>query len=691
MTVGLLATVAQEKPLTAQAMIANPAERIHFLRSEIARHDELYYREARPEITDADYDILKHELAELERGFPEDAARLAPLPTREVGDDRRPGFAKIQHGQRMLSLEKVTTEAGLREFDQRLRALLTDGAEPDYVVEPKFDGLAVSALYEQGLLTRLVTRGNGGEGDDVTAAVRRIHNLPMVLSTADPTTLPRSIEIRGEVFMAFAEFDRINREQDEMGRSNFASPRNLAAGTLKSADAEGRKLEIVFYGLGKVEPEAVAASQMELLAQLGAWGLPTIENARPAGSIAAAWQAVQAIERTRSSLPYPIDGAVVKLNSFAGRRLAGETPSAPRWAIAFKYAPQRVATRLKGITLQVGRTGVVTPVAELEPVALAGATIARATLHNAEEIARRDVRVGDIVFVERHGEIIPAVVGVDLARRSGSLVRFVFPSRCPSCGESLTRSDGAVDWRCVNQDCPARRQRRILHFASAECLGIKGLGEATVEGLVQRGVVRDPCDLYRLRREQLVADGGMSEKAADALLAQIENSKTAPLGRVIQGLGIPGVGRATASALAQRFGALEALSLATEKDLIGVAGIGGETAREIVSFLAEPDVRRQMQELTKLGVAPTRSAPSAGPVAGKIFVLSGALPTLTHARATELIEAAGGKVTDSVTRRTDFVVAGAEISTKVKRARVLDVPVIEEARLLALLRGEADL
>jgi DNA ligase (NAD+) len=674
---------------SAVVQVADPVERIRFLRAEIARHDELYHREARPEISDADYDQLRRELAELEHRFPSEAASLGASPVRGVGDDRRAGWPKHRHGERMLSLEKTTSEAGLREFDQRLRSLVGAAQEFSYVVEPKFDGLAVSVTYEDGTLARIVTRGDGEEGDDVTSAARRIPALPTKLAVPETAAAPQTIEIRGEVYMSLAEFDRINGEREEAGEPGFASPRNLAAGTLKSNERDDRRLEIVFYGLGKVEPSGGPATQRELIAQLGAWGLPTVTNAHRAESIDGAWQAVRELERERSDLAYPIDGAVVKLDSFAARARAGETSSAPRWAIAFKYAPQRVSTRLIGITLQVGRTGRITPVAELDPVELAGATIARATLHNADEIARRDLRVGDYVFVERQGDVIPAITGVDFARRDPSLAAFVLPAECPGCGERLVRAEGEAAWRCDNQACDARLQRRVLHFAG--CLGVKGLGEATAEALVRAQSIRSPSGIFTLTREQLVRGAHLSPKSADALLAEIEQAKRAALWRFVHGLSAPGVGRTAAQALARHFGSLEALAAAGEKDLRTVDGIGPGIARNVAAFLAEPIVQAELRLLKEAGVAPTGSSVAIDSLAGKSFVLSGQLPTLSHGRAAELIEAAGGRVSGSVTRRTSYVVAGANAGTKRERAKALGIPVIDEAELLVLLRaGAAD-
>lgn len=664
------------------------AERIEFLRAELARHDELYYRLARPEISDADYDALKAELAALEQRFPTESMRPSSVASCVPGDDRLPGFAKYRHRERMLSLDKTTTEAGLRDFDQRLRRLLGNGVAVAYVVEPKFDGLAISATYENGRLVRVVTRGDGDEGDDVTAAARRIVALPTTLNAAPDRAWPRMIEVRGEAFMSFAEFERINAVRAEAGEAEFSSPRNLAAGTLKSLDlpaGEQRQLEVVFFGIGAVDADARPASQRELLAWMDDWGLPTVENPVFAASLAEAWRAVQQLGRERARLPYPIDGAVLKLDVMAAQEIAGNGPAAPRWAIAFKYGPERAATRLRAITLQVGRTGAITPVAELEPVALAGAVVRRATLHNAAEIARRDIRVGDWVFLERSGEIIPRVTGVDLARRPAEIAPFVFPETCPACTTRLQRDAGEVAWRCPYRHCAAQVQRRIRHFASNDGVAISGLGESTIETLVTSGAVKRISDLYRLGAPDLERHTRMGAKSAAALVDAIEHSKRAELWRVISGIGFPGVGRTGAQALARRFETLEALLAAGEGELREIDGFGADSTRRLAAFLADPETQALIADLTAVGVRPVRESALAGPLAGKRFVFSGTLPTLTRVQAEECVEDAGGWVSATLTRRTDYLVAGGDAGAKLDRAKRLQVKVITEAQLLAMI------
>ncbi|MGA3007581.1 MAG: NAD-dependent DNA ligase LigA, partial [Opitutaceae bacterium] len=500
--------------------VAEAQKRIAELRALVARHDELYYRHAASEISDFDYDQLKRELADLEAKFPDIAKATGESPTARVGDDRLEGFTTYRHRQAMQSLDNTYSEAELREFHQRLVKLF--GREDlAYVIEPKIDGLAVSLTYESGRLVRAVTRGNGVEGDDVTVNAKTIHSLPGELKSGKKHPAPDVVEIRGEIYLTLAEFARINREREEAGEALYANPRNLAAGTLKQLDPREvaqRKLEIVLYGLGFCEPPA-ADSQSECQALLHAWGLPTVEKFWAVRGIDEAWAAVQELDRLRPAFAYGTDGAVVKLDSFGQQAEAGRTSKAPRWAIAYKFAPERAETRLRSITIQVGRTGVLTPVAELEPVLLAGSTVSRATLHNRDELARKDIRVGDFVYVEKAGEVIPAVVGVNTARRTPQCAPFVFPEKCPACGTRVVQIEGEVALRCPNYDCPVQVRRRVQHFASKACVDVEGLGEAMVDALVEKGWVKSVADIYRLRREDLLTLGKSVEKSTDNLLA----------------------------------------------------------------------------------------------------------------------------------------------------------------------------
>lgn len=668
--------------------------RIEALRAEVAGHDERYYRRASPVITDPEYDRLKRELADLEARFP---GVGGASPTERVGDDRSEGFQTVRHRQPMQSLDNTYSEAELREFHARLAKLL--GSEAlSYVVEPKIDGLAVSLTFEKGQLVRAVTRGNGVEGDDVTANILTIRSLPRKLKAAASAPVPDLIEIRGEVYMSLAEFDRINALRDELGEERYANPRNLAAGTLKLLDPREvaeRRLEIVLYGVGACEPQGAGGeTQAGYHERVRAWGLPTVEKFWSARGIDEVWAAVCELDRLRRGFSYATDGAVVKLDSLALQREAGSTSKAPRWAMAYKFAAERAETRLLGISVQVGRTGVLTPVAELEPVQLAGTTVSRATLHNKDEIARKDIRVGDFVFVEKAGEVIPAVVGVNAARRAPTCEPYRFPTHCPACGTAVVQTEGEVALRCPNYECPVQVRRRVRHFASKACVDIDGLGEAMVDVLVERRWVRSIPDIYRLRREDLLTLGKSVEKSTDNLLAAIEASKRAELWRFIHGLGIPHVGAAAAKDLAGRFGSLEALAQARGEDFLTakgeslISGIGETMAAAIIEHFNQPVNRTLVAALAEAGVtpaAPAARSAAGGKLSGKTFVLTGTLPGMTREDAAARIEAAGGKVSSSVSKKTHFVVAGAEAGSKLEKARALGVPVIGEDELLAML------
>lgn len=691
--VELLLTHAWAQPLPSAASPQLAREQISVLRAEVARHDALYHRKAAPEISDADYDTLKRQLREWEKTFPA-IAREVPAVA-EVGDDRSGLFKTYRHRERMMSLDKAYTEAELRAFHARMEKTLGRGGLA-FVVEPKFDGLAVSVTFDGGRLVRAVTRGNGVEGDDVTAHVRAIAGLPRMLQApevgalAGDGSLPAVVEVRGEVYVPFAEFQRVNAEREAAGEAKFANPRNLAAGTLRQLDVgevARRGLAVVFYGIGACEPQtALPVTQRELHGRLRAWGLPGIGETWTATGAEELWQAVQTVERARAGFAFPTDGAVVKMDELRLQREMGAGESAPRWAVAYKFAPERVETRLRAITIQVGRTGVLTPVAELEPVALAGSTVARATLHNREEIARRDVRVGDFVYVEKAGEIIPALIGVNRARRPAEAVAFAFPAACPACGTPVVQRAGEIAVRCPGAACPAQLRRRIEHFASKAGVDIEGFGPAMIDAWVERGTVKELADIYRLRRETALAPGKNGGKSVDRLLAAIEASKRAELARVIYGLGIPQVGAVAAKELARQCGSLEAVAA------LGTAAApegASPAVRAAVAYFAEARNRAVVADLLAVGLRPTVQETGAGArmLAGKIFVLTGTLPTLSRTQATAKIEAAGGKVSANVSARTHYVVAGTEPGAKLEQARTLKVPVIDEAELLRLIAG----
>ncbi len=598
-------------------------ERISELRTEIARHDELYFKQAAPVISDAVYDRLKRELMELEQANPGLAGAssvLAPV----LGDDRSGLFPTYRHRERMLSLNKSYSESELRAFDARLIQQLGRG-DLDYMVEPKFDGLAISVTFEKGRLVRAVTRGNGVEGDDVTANVLTIRTLPQMLAQSSTVgslnPIPDMIELRGEIYFSYAEFARINREREEVGDETFAHPRNLAAGTLKLLDPQEvaqRHLEIVFYGWGAWEPAAAQPpSQSVLLAQLRAWGLPTIEAPRLVHGADAMWQAVQLFGRERKRLPFPIDGAVVKLNATVDRQKLGATEQVPNWAMAYKFQPEQTVTKLRAITIQVGRTGLLTPVAELDPVQLSGSTIARATLHNGAEISRRDIRVGDCVQLEKAGEIIPMITAVMLERRPATATRYVFPENCPVCRTPVVSETGEVAVRCPNGNCPAQVRRRIEYFASKACVDISGLGPAIIDALVDRGLVKSVADLYRLKRGDLLSLSGVGAKTADKLLAEIDRSRHAELARFIKGLGIPHVGHRTAQMLAARFGDLQILAQCSRTELLlapekGGTGLSVGTAESVLVFFARAENRELVDALLDGGVKPRARSENSG-------------------------------------------------------------------------------
>lgn len=653
--------------------LVEPRAEIAALRSEIARHDELYHRQSVAAITDADYDRLRRRLAELEQRFPEAARAAAPLAP--IGDDRTGRFATRRHGAPMLSLDKAHTVDELQAFHVRLVKLLGRG-DLEYVVEPKLDGLAVSLTYEQGVLVRAVTRGNGAEGDDITANVVAIANVPRALRPAGNVAWPARVEVRGEIHVPLAEFARINAGREAAGEPRFASPRALAAGTVRQLDAREsvrRGLRVACFGIGVWEPEdSTPASQGELQALFSAWGLPGIPASWRARGFEALAETVENLRRARAQFGYPTDGVVVKLDAFADQRAVGASDVAPRWAVAYKFAPERVETRVRAITLQVGRTGVLTPVAELDPVALAGSTIARATLHNHDEIERKDIRVGDVVYLEKAGDVIPAIVGVNLARRPPDAPPWRPPAVCPACYAPVTREPDAVAMRCSGSTCPGQLCRRIEHFASKRAVDIEGLGPAMIETLVGHGWVRDVPDLYRLRRADLLSLGRDNQHSVDQLLAAIERSKQAELWRVLHGLGIPQVGVATAKELARQWGSLTAVA---------------ERGKETIPALAEPRFQNLLAELGSVGVTAKSAPATSGTLTGKTVVLTGTLPNLTRAQATNMIEAAGGRVGSSVSRATHYVVVGAEPGAKLDRARVLSVPLLDEAGLLRLLEG----
>ena len=658
-------------------------KKVDQLRKAIAQYDALYYQQSAPLISDPEYDRLKQELQALEREHPE---LLRPdSPTQTVGDDRIEGFITRQHREPMLSLDNTYSQEELIEFDARLQKFFPN--EPlAYMVQPKIDGAAISLTYESGQFVRAVTRGNGSEGDEVTHNLQNVSNLPSVLEGAPA---PEIIEIRGEVYMRYEEFERINAERAKAELPLYANPRNLASGTLKHRTPQkDRLLDIICYGLGYCDKDFFQQIS-EFQNALRHWQMPLLEKFWLVQGIEAAWEGIQELAAIKDQFAYPIDGAVIKLDTLAHQRQAGATAKAPRWAMAYKFPSEQAETQLKHITLQVGRTGTITPVAELDPIQLAGTTVARATLHNAEEIARKDVREGDCVLVEKAGEIIPAVIGVVLEKRPSDSQAFVFPKNCPACQEPLSRLPDEVAWRCTNLACPPQVRRRIQHYASRQAMDIEGLGEAVVDQLVTQELISDIADLYQLNFEELLELEKFEQKSSNNLIQAIKDSKQQELWRLLHGLGIQHVGASVAKELARHFSDLRALMAADEDRLQAIDGIGEMIARSIVLFFAQTLNRGIIERLMQYGLNPKGNpSPQDNRLAGKTFVLTGALPHYTRDEARALIEAKGGKVSSSVSKRTHYLLAGQATGSKYTKAQQLGIPILNEADFCELIGQE---
>ena len=668
---------------------STPGEQIGELRRRIAHHDRLYYEQAKPEIPDREYDALYRELLDLELAHPE---LLTPdSPTQKVGGRPQGAFAQVAHLVPMQSLDNTYSDAEIAGFVDRLHRLLPE-AEIPLTIEPKVDGVAIALLYEKGLLIRAVTRGDGTTGDEVTRNIRTIKAIPGRLSGRTPARL----EVRGEVYLPKETFLRINAERDEQGLPVFANPRNAAAGSLKQLDPNivaGRGLSAVFYGFGAFEPgldAPIPGTQQEFFERLKEWGLPTdpkIWTARTAPEVMAAIRELGVI---RPGFPFETDGAVIKVNEIALHSRLGSTSKAPRWAIAYKYEPEQARTRLLDITVQVGRSGVLTPVAELEPVFVAGSTVSRATLHNEEEIARKDLRIGDWVMVEKAGDVIPAVAAVLTGERDGLERRFAMPPQCPVCKAPVSRTEGEVAVRCTNPGCAAQVRRRIEYFAARTSMDIAGLGEAVVTQLTEAGLLHDVADLYMLREEQLLPLERMGRKSVENLLAAIAASREQPLWRLLAALGIPHVGVAVARTLAATFGSLDRLSEASEEVLIEVDEIGEVMAHAIHHWFRNPGVKALIEKLRLVGLNFGERDPhaGAGAAAGKFkgttWVLTGTL-SVSREAAAELIRSLGGKVSGSVSARTTCLLAGDEAGSKLEKARKLGVKVLNEDEFRKLL------
>ncbi len=658
-------------------------KRIEKLRKQIEHHDLLYYKKAHPEISDYEYDQLKKELETLEETLSDRERKESP--TERIGDDRLSEFASYKHRKPMYSIDNSYDKKELFEFDARLRRMLGDH-DFEYVVEPKIDGVAVSLTYENGVFIRAVTRGNGTEGDDITSNVKTIRSLPLHLKGKD---YPEIIEIRGEIYICEEEFQRINREREKEDLVLYANPRNLAAGTVKLLDpkeAAKRKLSIILYGIGYCHP-TFFKRQQEVHEKFKKWGLPIHEQYWVVKGIEAVWEVIEELDRIKNNFDYGTDGAVVKLDELAFQDQVGMTSKAPRGMIAYKFAPEQAITILKSIIIQVGRTGVLTPVAELESVHLAGSTVSRATLHNEDEIKRKAIRIGSKVVIEKAGEIIPAVIESVKDQLWEKCEPYVFPTKCPACGTQAMRLPGEVAWKCPNVACPPQVRRRIEHFASRQAMDIENLGKAVVDQLVTNNLCEHVADLYLIKEEQLLGLERFAEKSARNLIQGIEESKKRPLWRLINGLGIADVGEQGSKDLARHFFSLESLMKAEEEDLMKVEGVGVVVAKSVKFFFNEPHNQEIIRRLIEYGINTKSDVVhrTHQVLQGKNFVITGTLPNYSRDEAKELIEQAGGHVSSSVSKKTDYVLAGDSPGSKLDKAKELKVKIISVEELKKLL------
>ena len=667
---------------------ASKAERAKWLREEIHRHNRLYHEQDEPEIPDSEYDALYRELRRLEHAHPE---LVTPdSPTQSVGAGPTRAFDPVEHGAPMLSLENVFDAGEMEEFDHRLAGLLDDEGEREYSAEPKLDGVALSLLYERGVLVRAATRGDGRTGEDVTHSALTIRSLPVRLSGRN---VPERVEVRGEVFMPLRAFEAYNRQAEEEGGKALVNPRNAAAGALRQKDpalAAQRSLDFFAHGVGRVDEVPATSRQSELLRKMESWGLKVCPDAECVAGVSGCAGYYERIFKRREDFEYALDGVVYKLDRFDLRDQAGASSHAPRWAVARKFPAEERLTTVRAIEYQVGRTGAVTPVARLEPVFVGGATVRNATLHNYGELLRKDVRAGDTVVVRRAGDVIPEIVRSLPERRKGDPPIPPLPDQCPECGSGVALPEDEAVARCTaGLICPAQRRQALMHFASRGAMDIEGLGEVLVGQLVEKGLTRNPADLYALSLERLNGLERMADKSSANLLAAIQRSKSTTLARFLFALGIRDVGRVTAAALARRFGNLDALRQASEEQLLEVEDVGEIVAGRVRAFFAGEKNAAAVEALLQAGVHwPESEAapdPSTGPLRGKTLVLTGALEGMTRDEARERIVGAGGRVTASVSKKTDYLVAGANAGSKRARAEQLGVEILDQSQLLDLL------
>ena len=668
-------------------------ERLALLRGAVSEHQRRYFVEDRPSISDGQYDALYRELQHLEAVHPD---LVTPdSPTQRVGAEPAEGFESVAHQVPMLSLDNARDADELREFEARLMRLQEESAQPlSYVVEPKIDGLGVALLFENGEFVRGATRGDGRVGENITQNLRTISSIPLRLD-GELARLSR-LEVRGEVYMPRRAFARLNRQLEADGLAPFANPRNAAAGSLRLLDSRisaRRPLDIFMYTLGYTAPAYPVNSHWEALQTLAQAGCRVNPSVAPCGSIDEVIAYCGRLEAGRNDLDYEADGVVVKVDDLSLQDAFGSTAHHPRWAVAFKFAAQQGVSAVRDITLNVGRTGALTPTAVLDPVHIAGVTVRRASLHNEDEIRRKDIRIGDTVWVERAGDVIPQVVGVVPDQRPADSHPFVMPQQCPVCDTAVYKPEGEVVARCPNAVCPAQLRERLLHFAGRRAMDIDGLGAAVIEQLVDRGKVRDFADLYTLNQSTLEELDRLAEKSAGNLLEAIDRSRERGMARLLFGLGIRHVGERAASLLAAHYGSFEALSKAGAEELAEIRDVGPVIAESVSQFCSQEENLRTIGRLAEAGVRLEREPGAAGaadvahPLSGKVFVLTGTLPNLKRSDAQALIEGAGGRVTSSVTRKTDYVVAGSEAGRKLQQAQELGVSILDEDSLHELLQG----
>lgn len=659
------------------------------LRKEIRHNEYLYYVLDAPEITDAEYDRMMVRLREIEAEYPDSVP--ADSPTQRVGGRASSQFTEVRHLEPLLSLGNVFSVEELRAFDERVKGGLPEGSRVEYVMEPKIDGLACSLIYENGRLVRAATRGDGTVGENVTANVRTIRSIPLVLKAPEGETLPELLDVRGEVYMPRHAFMQLNEQRAERGESEFANPRNAAAGSLRQLDPQvtaSRSLSFFAYYL---VGEGAREKHSESLAALARYGFKVSENYKVVENIDAAIKYIADFNELRQGLAYDTDGAVIKVNDVYQQRILGATGKDPRWATAYKYPPEQAETTLEDIDWRVGRTGVLTPTAVLTPVKLSGSVVSRATLHNEDFIRSKDIRIGDRVLINKAGEIIPEVLRVVTEKRTGAEKEVEIPTKCPDCGWSVERKGAEAAIRCTNPHCPALGREGLIHFVSREAMNIEGCGPSVINALLDAGLVRDAADLYSLKKEDVLNLERMGERSADKLLAAIAASKANELDKLLFALGIRHVGAKVARTLAVEFGSMEALLTAEADQLAAIRDIGAVIAESVVTWLSVPTNRDLLERLAAAGLTMTFTAPASSednPFFGKTLVFTGTMPTLGRAEAKTMAQDVGAKVSGSVSKKTDYVIAGAEAGSKLEKAQALGVTVLDEAEFLKMLKDE---